>query len=1109
MDYGKLYDEFYYKTSCGNVSYLESEKWFPFYEGIADKIVKDINPSTVLDVGCAVGYLVAALRDRGVEAYGIDISEFAISKVREDIRPYCAVWSAIEPLPQTLPQKYDLLITIEVAEHLYEEDAPKFIENICKYSDKIIFSSTPDDIIEETHFNVQQAEYWAKRFARNKFFKELTYDTSYIASQACLFAKSEIAVDRLVENYERNTRVNKLKIQQIQRDYKDSSYISTLFLDYGDGFSENASIAKTSTEFEFYNEYEIAANVKSIRFDPVEGKASIVYNLEIISNNGQLKAQNLNGIKIDNFNIFTSKDPQLLIDFNNKPTSWIRIKATIIPFESMAMYVLLSKFFKANTEKQKIGAELEEILSENSAVLDERAELLAEIKAKEAEIVAKEAEIDELLRMEETKELLLAVAEEKEKELLKRLEQKDEALTVVQNTIEEGLQKLESKDKIIKDYDEKCTNLKSQLEKYKTHYIAAINQRDDLARQLAENKGAYRLISNSTSWKITKPIRKVMDLLKRLLKSNRFTHNICKGIRSLKQHGVKCTWGKVRRKLSTKGRERNYFKINNLSEAEKENQKSTVFDKNIKFSIVVPLYNTPDRFLIEMIESVIAQTYSNWELCLADGSDNKNNIKSLSINYMKKNKNIKYKKIYKNLGISGNTIEAFQLATGEYIVLLDHDDILAEDALYELACCIDKNPTADFIYSDRGIFSDETRRILAYHYLPAYSPEFMRACNYASHLNAFSRYIINEVGFIRPGYDGSQDYEFELRVVEKARKVVNIPRVLYYCRACEGSVALNPESKMYAYEAGRKAIEEHIGRIGYHGNVEFLKETFSYRIHYNIKKQDKVSIIIPNKDHVNTLKRCIDSIVIKTDYNNYEIIVVENNSIEKETFEYYQAISKNEKINILYYGNDGFNYSAINNFAVKEIDSPYVLFLNNDIKVINSNWLTEMLMFAQRSDVGAVGAKLYYPNDTFQHIGLFIGLGGHIASHYDHKKSRFETGYMNRLSMPQNYNAITAACLLMKREDFIKVEGFDDVNFKVGLNDIDLCLKLREIGKMNVLTPYAELYHYESITRGFDVKGESKIRFEKECKMFRAKWKKYFDEVDEYTNPNFSCEVVQ
>jgi len=931
MDYSKLYDECYYRTQCGSISYLESEKWQPFYEKIAEKIVKDFNPSTVLDVGCAIGYLVAALRDRGVEAYGIDISEFAISKVRDDIRPYCIVWSALDLLPETLPQKYDLLITIEVAEHLYEEDTPKFIENICRYSDKIIFSSTPDDIYEKTHFNVKQAEYWAKRFAFHNFYKDFNYNMSYITPHASLFVKQTYSLDKLVENYEYYIKILKNQIMQMKN-------------------------------VEHYNQQILT---------------------ELSENNMKLK------------NIMVEKD------------------------------ILTAKI----TETEKLLDEVQNNLNKKSAELEHN-----KVKIEE---------------------------------------------------------------------------LRNEIENYKTLYINAANQRDDLNCQLIRVNDLYHQIYNSTCWKITKPLRVLLDFIKKTSKLSNITHNFYKLLKSLRQFGVKYTLKKIKRKLIKRDKKQGFFKLCHLSDEEREKQKKAIFKRDIKFSIIVPLYNTPDRFFKDMVESVISQTYSNWELCMADGSDKDNNIEVLCKKYQKSYKNIKYKKLNVNFGISGNTIEAYKLASGDYFILLDHDDILTEDALYELAVCINNYPEADFIYSDRGIFSDKTNQILAYHYLPAYSPDFLRSCNYASHLNAFSRYIIDEVGFLRTGFDGSQDYDLELRVIEKARKIINIPKVLYYCRACEGSVALNPESKTYAYEAGRRAIEEHINRIGYPGKVEFLQETFTYRIHYDIKKKEKVSIIIPNKDNTDVLKRCVDSILEKTDYDNYQKLLLWKISIENRTFEYYKNLNNNPRILVLYYDNKEFNYSAINNFAVSKIDTPYILFLNNDVDVINSNWLTEMIMLAQRSDVGAVGAKLYYPNDTFQHIGLFIGLGGHIASHYDHKKNRFETGYMNRLVMVQNYNAVTAACLLMKKEDFIKVEGFDEVNFKVGLNDIDLCLKLREIGKFNVLTPYAELYHYESLTRGSDEKGESRKRFEKECKMFRAKWKKYFESIDEYTNPNFECEVVQ
>ncbi|SCJ66247.1 Chondroitin polymerase [uncultured Clostridium sp.] len=628
-----------------------------------------------------------------------------------------------------------------------------------------------------------------------------------------------------------------------------------------------------------------------------------------------------------------------------------------------------------------------------------------------------------------------------------------------------------------------------------------INTLQQETHMLAQYKEKYESVTESTIWKSTKGLRLLLDKFK----TSHYTRLLYKSLIVLKNEGFHSAIQRLKNRERIKVMNTAFVGEYDIDEGEANVQINKQMKRDIKFSIIVPLYNTKKEHLIEMIESVLKQTYGNYELCLADGSDKGHDyINKIIKNYRNQYDNIKYIKISKNKGISGNTIEAFKLANGDFFVLLDHDDILTRNALFELVNVIHTNQyEADFIYSDRGIFDDGSKEVLAYHFLPGFSPDFMRACNYASHLNAFSKYIIEQVGFIREGYDGSQDYEFELRVMEKARRVIHINKVLYYCRACEGSVALDPTSKMYAYEAGKKAIEEHIARIGHKGKVEFLKDTFSYRIHYDINQADLVDIIIPNKNHLADLKRCINSILNKTSYKNYMVTIVENNSSEKEVFEYYDEISKYANIRVLRFEINEFNFSAINNYAVSMSDGKYVLFLNNDIEIINNDWLNEMLMFAQRDDVGAVGAKLYYPNDTNQHVGLLVGLGGHIASHYDYGKNKNETGYMHRLTMPQNYDAVTAACLLVKKDDFVLVDGFDTVNFKIGLNDVDLCLKLRELGKYNIVTPYAEMYHYESASRGRDDSGEAKKRFEKETMLFREKWNKYFDLGSEYINPNY------
>ena len=874
-------------------------------------------------------------------------------------------------------------------------------------------------------------------------------------------------LDMLLNNHQYMSQ----KCKNIDEALSEQTVSSTLYwAEAGQSYNEeNIYRCKNIlSEDNIHIKYSLSQSVNLLRFDPME-KPCIVEDLHIYSNVGSLQVIAENGIEYQGKYVFLESDPRFQIIIDGKQITSIDIRAHITPIDFPEYEELLNQLF--DDKKQMVQLLAEQETAYKAQIAEQETVYKAQIAEQET---AHKAQIAE-----------------REK--------------VYQNELKLNADKLKKIEKNEKELLSKQKELEDSLSHYMMHYHAAIGQREELKQQIAQTQNAYNVISNAFFWKITKPARMLVDFIKMPFRKSHSVILVWKGMKCLKQNGFKYTWRRVQDKLH---HTQDYLSLTpkaELTQEQKEEQKNYIFSFQPKFSIVVPLYNTPEEFLHEMIQSVLHQTYGNWELCMADGSDYDHKItREICHKYMKKDKRIKYKKLTNNEGISKNTIEAYTLATGDYIVLMDHDDILTEDALFECARCIEKNPSVDFIYSDKGIFEDKTNRILAFHYLPDYSPEFLRATNYASHLNLFSRNILDKVGFIREGYDGSQDYDIELRVVEKARSIQHIAKVLYYCRACEGSVALNPESKMYAYEAGRRAIEEHIARIGYPGRVEFLKETFSYRIHYNIVKPGKVSIIIPNKDHIEDLKTCIESILKFTDYEDYEIVVVENNSECADTFTYYREIEKLDKVKVLYYyaPTSEFNYSAINNYAVDHVDGKYVLFLNNDTKVINKNWLTEMLMYAQRDDVGAVGAKLYYPDHTYQHIGLFIGMGVHIATHYAHRSDMKNTGYMHRLSMPQNYNAVTAACLLIKREDFLAVYGFDAVTFKVGLNDIDLCLKLREMGKYNVLTPYAELYHYESISRKSDEDGPNKERFERERKAFRIKWSTYFEKCDEYYNPN-------
>ena len=1079
-----FFNDFYAQNGGGN--YLNNDQWKPFFSSIANQIVERLHPKTVLDAGCAVGYLVEALRDCGVEAYGFDISEYAISKVREDIKPYCFVHSIQNPLPERFIQHYDLVLTIEVLEHLYPEAGIQAIQNLCNYADAIIFTSTPDDIDDCTHVNVRRKEYWSRAFADQSFYRDLVQPMDFICPWAELFVRRN-DVPNIIHEYEMKLRLEKEVIEQEKT--LSNTYFWNLFYDTGSGFDNNHILkgerikAGENTSVTF----RLPPETKAIRFDPVEGKFCVVKNLQIVTDNGVITPTNINGIKIDEFDIFETTDPQYVMDFGGRPTQWVKIQASIYLFQEMDLQILFAKFHQINIlqeEKNKIQAEMQQLLLQK----DE------EIKTAQEEKNKIQAETQQLILQKD--EEIKTAQEEKNKiqaETQQLILQKDEEIRI-------SLLKRNQEFSIAKKREEE---LRHELDTYKENYLMVINQRTDLTNQLHNIEAMYSSISHSTFWEITKPLRLVIDFGKKLLKSSKIIKLFYKVLVTFKQRGFKFTIEKIRNNLNKRNKLNitAYKLVENMDEEQEAFQQQYCFENLIKMSLIVPTYKTKKEYLGDLINSVKNQTYTNWELCIADGNSNPDTVSELK-KQCKNNSRIKTKFLKENKGIAGNTMEAYSLSSGDFVVLLDHDDFLSKDALFEIVKCINETPNVDFIYSDRAVFSDETNKILAYHYFPGYSPEYLKSCNDTSHLTAFSRRILDEVGFEREGYDGSQDYDLELRVTEKARKVVNIQKVLYFCRACEGSVALNPESKYYAYEAGRKAISQHIARIGYPGEVEFLKDTFSYRIRYDILERNKVSIIIPNKDHIDILHKCVESILQKTHYEDYEIIIVENNSTCSETFAYYDSLKSNSRISILYYPEKEFNFSAINNWAVERMEGNVVLLINNDVEVITENWLTEMLMYVQMSEVGAVGAILLYPNDTFQHTGLFIGLGGHIASTYDHGKNAIETGYMRRLIMPQNYSAVTAACLMVKKEDYINVGGLDYKDFKVGLNDVDFCLKLRELGKRNVVTPYAKLYHYEGVSRGNDEEGENQERFHDECDRFRKKWKKYFEYGDPYLNKN-------
>lgn len=657
---------------------------------------------------------------------------------------------------------------------------------------------------------------------------------------------------------------------------------------------------------------------------------------------------------------------------------------------------------------------------------------------------------------------------------------------------------------------EKQTETEKELEEYKRHYKMAIEQRNALSAQrntlIAERQNLqamYDNISNAACWKMTKPLRFTLDLIKKIIKKIPPLYKVARGIKCLKQNGFKYTVNRIKQKIRNKKRAEALSAAQYTPE-ELERQKGEKFEKDIKFSILVPLYNTPEKYLTAMIDSVIVQTYSNLELCLADGSDSEHSyVNDIVRKYQKKDKRIKYKKLEKNMGISGNTNACIDMSEGDYIVLFDHDDLLHPAALYEVmhAIC---DEGADFIYTDENTFSDTPADAYFAHFKPDFSPDTLRSYNYICHLSVFSRELLEKAGHFRSEFDGSQDYDIILRLTEKAEKIVHIPKVLYYWRAHANSVASDISAKPYTLDAARRALNEHLKRLGLDGCAVDSRIPSTYKIEYAIKGEPKVSIIIPNKDHIDDLDKCINSIKLISTYKNYEIIIVENNSDEPETFAYYEKIKEELDFVKVVVWEDYFNYSKINNFGVKSATGEYYILLNNDIEILTPSWIEEMLMFSQRDDVGAVGMMLYYPDNTVQHAGVIIGIGG-VAGHAHKYFNRGDYGYASRLSIAQNFSAVTAAALMVRRDVWDNVGGLDE-DFAVAFNDVDFCMKIRDAGYLIVWTPYAEAYHYESKSRGLEDTVEKQKRFRGECDKFFAKWQKELDAGDPYYNPNLTLE---
>ena len=580
-------------------------------------------------------------------------------------------------------------------------------------------------------------------------------------------------------------------------------------------------------------------------------------------------------------------------------------------------------------------------------------------------------------------------------------------------------------------------------------------------------------------------------------------YNIKKGIRYLKHYGVRGFYARLLERFEEREVEyQEWYEKNKLSEEELARQRKKKWKEPVTISVLVPAYRTPEAFLRQMIESVLNQTYPYLELCIADGSGENISVEKVVKEYQAKDQRVRYQRLEKNEGIAGNTNAAIRMATGDYLALFDHDDLLAPNALFEVASTIEKDK-ADVVYTDEDKVTSDLKEHFQPHFKPDFNPDLLCSNNYICHLFVVKRSLALKLGGQDPAYDGAQDYDFIFRCTEEAEKIVHIAKILYHWRVHQASTADNPTSKMYAFDAGKRAIEAHLQRIGAKAEVSHTKDLGFYRVKYQVQGNPKVSIVIPNKDEKETLKKCLESIWQKTTYSNYEIILVENNSTTREIRDYYQELDGKNGVRVVYWDKE-FNYSAINNFGISYAKGEYILCLNNDITVISPEWMEELLANCQRPEVGIVGARLYYPDNTIQHAGIVLGMGGCAGSLFV-GLARSRGGYLHKAALQQDLSAVTAACFMVKKEAFEKVGGFEE-KLAVAFNDVDFCLKVRHAGYLVVYDPYAELYHHESKTRGYENTEAKKRRFQEEIEYMRCHW---MPDIlrDPYYNENLSLKA--
>jgi glycosyltransferase involved in cell wall biosynthesis/SAM-dependent methyltransferase len=859
----EIYDEYYYAHGCGS-PYGRSPEWLQHFHDVAERIDRTLAPQSVLDAGCAMGLLVESLRKRGVEAYGIDISEFAISQVHEDIKEFCWSGSVAEPFPKT----YDLIVTMEVLEHMPPEEAERAIANFCKHAKRVLFSSTPFDFREPTHFNVHPTEEWAEMFAQHGFYRDVDYDASYIAPWGVLFVAKDAPMPRLVRDYERR--------------------FATLW-------RENTDLRSLTVE--------------------MRNDLSAAQVFEERSKQQEIQIQLLNMQLIE--------------------------QARTIEYFQLAAHDEEQEARKAN----KRVDELFEQLQTKNAHIEYLEHMIQQLQS--GRVLRALRTVEDTAQRART-EGPMSIA----KQAVARLRKRSEEPVVVANTAP---------------------------------------PEDDYARWILMNEPGHGELIKQAQEAHSYPYRPLM-------------------------------------------------------------------------SVITPVFNPEPDVLQAAIESVRAQTYDNWQLCLVDGGSTAPRIRKLLDTYAATDSRIQVRYLDQNLGISANSNQALEMVSGEYSVLLDHDDLIAPNALYEIVGQINQDRDTDVVYYDEDKISADGKHRNSPWFKPTqWSPELLLSTNYLMHA-AIRTSLLKDLGGFDSNVDGAQDWDLALRISTRTQNVRHVPKVLYHWRQVQGSAASDANAKPWAYPAQERAIKAHLARLGVPDATVDFPRLGMVRIHWP-HSQAKVSIIIPTKDKVDLLRACLTSLFERTNYQNFEVVLVDTGSSAPETLAYYAELDQNPRVKRIAFEGP-FNYSAANNLGVKHASGDVFLFLNNDTAALEPEWLDELLGWIERPDIGVVGAKLIRPDGTIQHAGIVMGLGGH-GSHVFDGEQEYGYGLYGSAEWYRNYKAVTGACMMVRRSVFEQLGGFDEA-YQVGYNDIDLCLRALDLDLRVVYTPFARLLHHEGATRNLD-----------------------------------------